>query len=129
MLRARDASEFGHRTETAHMAEIPVERRPRGRGPLLALLAVVALAALAWLLLSRRGGGGDPAPPPADTMVGAPDTLPVGPPPVQVPVDEPLPVDTTDARLPAPGIVGDDTSGRVPPDTGPPAPEGRLGNP
>src|SRR5688572_23188383 len=108
------------------MAEINVERRPAGgRGPLIALVAVLVLAALAWALLGR--GGSDPAPPPpaaADSVAAPADTVPLPP-------AAPIPADSAPAAAPAPGIVGDDTSGRVGEDSAPvgPAGEGRLGNP
>lgn len=105
------------------MAEIPVERKPRSRGPLLALVLLLVLGAIAWILFARRGEPGMPAAPPPDSLVEAPDTTPVSAEP------PPAPLDTSGGRVPAPGIVGDDTSGRVPPDTAAPAPEGRLGNP
>jgi hypothetical protein len=104
------------------MAEIHVERKPRGRWLLWLVLLLVAVAGVAWLLMRR----GEPAPvvAPGDTTAVS-DSFQVVPPPVS-----PAPADTTAIGAP-PGdttaaIVGDDTTGQ--PDTAAPS-DGRLGNP
>lgn len=99
------------------MAEIHVERKPGGgRTALLMVLVLVLLGLAAWMLL-RRPAAEVPAPAPADTTLMVDTTM--APPPA--PVDTTAvaaPVDSIAAPAPLePSIVGDDTSGRVPPDT------------
>jgi hypothetical protein len=100
------------------MAEIHVERKPRGGRALVVVLVLLLLVAAAWWLLRERLNPRPDAVPADTTAVvdspaAAPAVTPAPAPAAGAPVDS------------APGIVGDDTTAQ--PDTA--AGEGRLGNP